>query len=301
MYSYRAFGLFLQTPFPCPELLPAEERTAPDILVHYGEAPEALLNPIDSGARWQTAPDDYLLNLKRVGRFHVRQGREIILQPQKNISEETLRLYLLSTCLAVLLLQRKLLALHVSGIRTQQGAVLFAGNSGSGKSTLVSAFLARGYKMLADDLAALSLEGDQVLVRPGFPQVKLWADSAAALGRSTQGLRRVIPEYEKFIAGEQERFDPSVIPLHAIFALNRHKNPELILKPLGHAARFNLLLDHTWQKLTIPGLGLREWHFQTTARIAANIYCAQVTRPFEPFRLNELVNLIESNFSPANA
>ena len=297
MYFYKVFGLTLQTPFPCVELLPSGEDKTPDIVIRYGSVPEALPHPVDSGARWQTAPDEYLLNLRRIGRFYVHRGREVVIQPQENISEESIRLYLLSACLSVLLHQRRLLALHVSGIHTKHGAILFAGNSGSGKSTLVSAFLARGYKMLADDMVALSLDDGQVMTLPGFPQVKLWADSAEALGRSTEGLRRVIPDYEKFAASELERFDPTAIPLRAIYVLNRHKDSELILEQPGHTARFNTLLDHTWQKLTIPGLGLREWHFQTTAQIASRVYFARVTRPFEPFHLTELTDLVENDFT----
>jgi hypothetical protein len=253
-------------------------------------------NAADAGARWQTAPGVYLLNLRRVGRFQVQDGKEIVIQPMEGVEEDTIRTFLLSACLGNLLHQRKLFAVHCSGVHTEKGAVLFAGNSGMGKSTLVSAFLQRGYKILADDMLALTInEQGQVIALPGFPQVKLWADSAAALGRSTAGLRRVMSEYEKYVAPERERFDPSPTPLRAMYFLRIHNRPELLLEPMTHSVRFNSMLDNTWQKLALPGMGLREWHFLTAARIASLTYAARLTRPQEPLELGKITDMIEAD------
>lgn len=295
-YYYHVFGLSVQSALACPELLPAPETQSPDIVIHYGAVPESLENAVDSGARWQTAPGIYLLNLKRVARFQVRDGREILLEPAAGVEEDTIRIFLLSTCLSILLHQRKLFALHCSGIHTERGAVLFSGNSGMGKSTLVSAFLQRGYKILADDMLALTFSDDgQVIALPGFPQVKLWADSADALGRSTDGLRRVMQEYDRFFVPEIEKFDATPTRLHAIYFLRTHNTPEFRLEPLAHTLRFNAMLDNTWQKLTLPGLGLREWHFQTAARIASLVYAARLTRPREPLQLPRITDLIDAD------
>lgn len=295
-HYYRVFGQCVASDFACPELLPIESAAAPDILFRNGEVPESLEDPADSGARWQTLPGLYLLNLPRLARYLVRDGREIVIQSQPNVSDDSIRTFLLSTCLAILLHQRRLFAIHCSGIHTAGGAVLFSGNSGMGKSTLVSAFLERGYKILSDDMLALTFNDQgQVMALPGFPQVKLWADSARALGRSTDGLRRVTPEYERFIAPEIERFDATPSPLRAIYFLRTHNRADFLLEPLDHAPRFNALLDNTWQKLTLPGLGLREWHFQTAARIAALTYAARLTRPHEPLDIKGIADLIEAD------
>jgi hypothetical protein len=296
-YFYKVFGLTVESPLICPELLMDNSGDVPNIVIRFGEVPEALEAPVDSGARWQTAPGLFLLNLKRIGRFLVRAGSEIVIEPVEPMAEDNIRTFLLSSCLSILLHQRKMFALHVSGIHTERGAVLFAGRSGAGKSTLVSTFLQHGYKMLSDDMLAITFdENNRLRVLPGFPQVKLWADSAEALGRSTEGLRRVLRQYDKFIASTLDDFDPQPADLHAIYLLSRHNSPEFMLESLGQTNRFNGLLDNTWQKLTLAGLGLREWHFTTAARIASQVYMARVTRPQEPFRLSEMTDLIEADF-----
>ena len=295
-HLYRVFGLSLESIIDCPELLPAESASQPDLVIRYGEVPQTLENAADRGPRWQAAPGRFLVNVEGLGRFFVRDGREICIQPLAAVAEEAIRLYLLSGCLAILLHQRRLFVLHCSGVATERGAVLFAGKSGTGKSTMVSAFLERGYKIVADDMLALTFDDQgRVVALPGFPQVKLWADSAKALGRSTDGLRRVTAADDKFIAPERERFSSDPAPLHAIYDLRVGEVATPSLEPLAHTPRFHILLDHTWQKATLTGLGVREWHFQTAARIAALTYAARLTRPPEPLDIPRTAGLIEAD------
>ncbi len=295
-FHYTVFGLSVESQLELPEMLPMPETSMADIHIRYGELPPQLDSAVDAGARWQTAPGVFHLNLLRLGRFRVCDGKEIIVQPLPGVSEDRLRAILLSSCLANLLHQRQLFALHCSAIRTEHGAVLFAGNSGMGKSTLVSAMLGRGYKMLADDMLALAIdEAGRVLALPGFPQVKLWADSAKELGRPTDGLQRLMPEYDRFIVYEADRFEAQAARLSAIYFLRTHNSREFVLDPLTPSARFNALLDNTWQKLTLPGLGLREWHFQIAAKIASLAYAARFTRPAEPLEIRRTIDLLEAD------
>ena len=278
-YYYSRLWLVLASDLACPELLQVEPA-APDIVFRLGEVPESLENPANSGARWQTAPGIYLLNLVRVARFLVRDGREISIQPRPGVERIGFARFCSVPASPSCFTSAPSLLFIAAASTPKSGAVLFSGNSGMGKSTLVSAFLERGYKILADDMLALTFnEQGRVMALPDFPQVKLWADLARALGRSTEGLRRVTPEVERFVAPEVERFDPTPTPLRAIYFLRTHNKPEFLLEPLGHTPRFNALLDNTWQKLTLPGLGLREWHFLTGARIASLVYAATSPAP----------------------
>jgi hypothetical protein len=295
-YFFRVFGLLLESALDCPELLPAEPGPQPDIRFVYGNVPADLEHPVTRAARWQTASGKFLSHQEGFGDFYVHDGREILMQPHPRVPEEAIRLYVLGTCLSILLHQRRLFVQHTSGIATQRGIVLFGGRSGAGKSTMVSAFLERGYKIVADDMLALTLDPQAgVLALPGFPQVKLMADSALALGRSIEGLRRVMPGHDKFISPERERFSAAPARLHAIYDLSVADVPAPVVLPLAHTERFNILLDHTWQKATLFGLGVREWHFQTAANIASLTYAARLTRPPEPLDVRRTVDLVEAD------
>jgi len=295
-HYYRVFGLSVESALACPELLPAEPTPAPDIIFRCNEPVHASEDRAGSRPPPKLAPGYCRSYFDALGQFEVRDGREITIEPDAGVPEDSLRTMLLGACLAILMHQRQLLVLHCSAVRSERGAVVFAGKSGTGKSTMVSAFLQRGYRILADDMLALTInEAGEVIALPGFPQVKLWADSAKALGRSTEGLRRVMPEYEKFVAPETERFDPAPGRLHAIYVLRVEDGAPLALDALGPTERFNALLDHTWQKLLLSGLGVREWHFHTAARIASLIYAARLTRPSAPLEIKPAVDLIEAD------
>ena len=100
-HYYHVFGLSVESALACPELLPLDGTASPDVTIRYGELPESLEHPADSGARWQTAPGLYLLNLKRVGRFQVSDGKEILVQPNPGVEEDVVRTFLLSACFSI--------------------------------------------------------------------------------------------------------------------------------------------------------------------------------------------------------
>jgi hypothetical protein len=99
----------------------------------------------------------------------------------------------------------------------------------------------------------------------------------------------------KFVAPEKDRFSSRPARLRAIYDLRVGEGSATTLAPLGHSGRFNALLDHTWQKRTLSGLGVREWHFQTAARIAAKTYAARLTRPAAPLNFMQAADLIEAD------
>ncbi|HYC62034.1 MAG TPA: hypothetical protein VEK79_20955, partial [Thermoanaerobaculia bacterium] len=76
-------------------------------------------------------------------------------------------------------------------------AVAFTGPSGRGKSTLVAALARAGHPLIADDMTVIELHGDRPVVKPGFPRVKLWPDSAEALEHDVDGLPLIHPERTK--------------------------------------------------------------------------------------------------------
>jgi hypothetical protein len=114
-----------------------------------------------------------------IGTFLVRDGREILVDPDPDAGDALLQLALLGPVLAALLQQRGDLVLHASAVEIDGAAVGFLGGRGAGKSTMAAALLRRGYPLLTDDILAVSLEDGSPRVLPGFPQLKLWPDAVA--------------------------------------------------------------------------------------------------------------------------
>jgi hypothetical protein len=115
------------------------------------------------------------------GAFHIKQGREIIVDPFPGVDPALLQILLVGRMMAFLLRQRGWLALHASGVVIGGQAILFLGASGSGKSTTVAAFHSRGHHVITDDVAAVRVSADGIcLLRPAGSRIRLLSDSRVA-------------------------------------------------------------------------------------------------------------------------
>lgn len=79
--------------------------------------------------------------------------------------------------MGALLIQRGILVLRGNTLEKNDQAIVCLGHSGAGKSTLAYALMQQGWRLLADDLVAMTPEG---MVLPGTPRIKLWHDAAKA-------------------------------------------------------------------------------------------------------------------------
>lgn len=275
----------------------AEQVTAVDVKVQLGDVPQSLNGAAGAGPFQQVTSDAALFRFPGTARYLVEHGSQITIAPEENASENQLRLFLLGTAASLLLHQRGILPLHASGIRTPNGAVLFSGHSGFGKSTLLATFLERGYAMLTDDLAAIFLaENGRPHVYPGYPRLKLWADSAEILNKSTDGLPRVREEFDKFSVPAESELETTALPLHAVYVLTPSNDPDLRLEPLQDARKFNIFLDHTWQKLALKRMNRHTEHFRQSVAIANQVRICRVYRPEKPFLPHALADLLEADF-----
>lgn len=303
-HLYRAFGLVWAMPFACPELgavAQTENPPTPDVTVRFGAMPaaESLRAP------------DICFELPQFPKLWIHAGRELVIERGVDIPPDLLRLVVLGTGTALILHQRGLVPLHASGIVTPQGhAVLFMGHSGAGKSTLLGGFLRRGYAMLCEDVAAVRVHSTQqaqqaqaetpqtAWVEPGVQITKLRADSAAHLDIATADLARVPLQRNKFVAPVAATLRThTAAPLHTIYVLRTHAHPHVELQPRGDVARFNHVLDHTWQKLLVRRMGLARAHFQAAVTLAnqARVVCIQ--RPETGFPLATMVEHIEADLA----
>jgi hypothetical protein len=127
--------------------------------------------------------------------------------------------------MAMLALQRENLAIHCSAVADERGAFLIAGESGAGKSTVTTAFLERGYRLLADDMAFVEVRGadeegaKQAYVKPAFPYQKLCRDVAVRQGYHLEELLYIDEEKDKFLAPYRGTFKTEAVPLTGFIIL----------------------------------------------------------------------------------
>jgi hypothetical protein len=282
MSKYLAFGLTLETDVNFTGVL--QESTAePDILIRAGDVGQKANRPTriqrrGVRAKFGVTPSSLLLNWEGIGIFSVSNGREIRYQ-RTGADEGTLRLFLLSEVIGLLLFQRGIFLLHGSAVQLHQDALVFLGIPGAGKSTTAAAFGKAGFTVLTDDLVAIQLIDHKPYVVPAFGQYKIWKNTVDGLAFDESTLEPSFEGATKFLVHQPlSDFPRTPIPLRSITLLyppkaRRQNEP---IKPLR--APVELLRHFPLPVQLLTGAYLQR-HFQDALTIAQSARINQLKRP----------------------
>jgi hypothetical protein len=296
---YSVFGLIIDSCIPLPAPIAADrtDGASADVVVSYGDTPDQLADPRVVGVRYQAGPGEFLLRVDSVARYHVREGRHIIVQPDSGADEEEILIFLMGSAMGALLHQRSILVLHAGAIAVNGKSVIFSGYSGVGKSTLAAGFRKRGYAFLADDVCAVGAVDGKPAIVPGFPRLKLWADVLKKLDREKDDLRSVrwtkgLEKY--FLPVEPVHKDP--VSLKSVFILTTTNTDRMEITALKGGEKVEPIINNTYRLRFLEGLGGKKDHFKQCAAVAAHTHVYKVVRPDRGFLLNELMDMIEKRF-----
>jgi hypothetical protein len=297
VHSYIAYGFSLQSDLALPEL--DVGSSPPDVVLRLGKVERKPLELDAQGDGFWASAGEACRSVRNVGTCLVRWGREIVVEPAPGVDVRVLRLSILGPALALLLHQRGCFVLHASAVQSGDGAVAFTGGSGWGKSTLAAALHARGSALLADDLTALRIGTGSCTVFPGFPQLKLWPEAAASLGRAPGALSQLHPEFDKRACGARQGFSHRPLPLRRIYLLAEGPGPTIApLKP--HEALIGLM-PHWYgcrfgdRLLQVGDAAIR--HFRQCAALANSISIHRLTRPRQLGALGDVASLVEEDLA----
>lgn len=262
--DYSVFGLRVRSSLPLPELFRASETGEADVTIERGRVgePEAAPGVTVAGG-------GLLLTIPQVARFLVSNGRSIRAEPVTGADVRSVRLFLLGSAFGLLLHQRGLLPLHANAIEVKGKAIAFMGRSGAGKSTLAAWFHDRGYRILADDVCVVGFEGDQPLVMPGLPRLRLWLDALEASGRRAEDhLRSAMVDdiRDKFdLPIGQERASSVKTPLTALYVLDQGSRFS-IDRIIGVDAA-DAIFANTYRGGFVGTAGSAPTHFRTSTKL----------------------------------
>jgi len=214
---FSVFGLIVRSEIPLPA--PVAPVGDADLEIRIGALPLSLSGALVTRIGFDADEASVLIRIEGVGRFWIREGREVVVDPAVDAPLAWLLQPLVSTVMAVALQQRGVLTLHGSVVQVKNRAVVIAGASGSGKSTLAGFLAARGHPVHSDGFAAIvnTLTAPHVLAGPAVQ--KLWPDTARYLGHDEHAHPRLAPASDKrLIFQSRPPLRPS-LPLAAIYVL----------------------------------------------------------------------------------
>lgn len=298
--DYRAYGLRVRSPIDLPFApLPGSPSREADVRIVFGKTPTALPNPVakrrakfDWQCEWEAAKGIFLVNVPGVARYLVTSGRDVVISPYDECSDHDIGVFLMGRVFVALLQQRGFTTFHASGIATETGTVLFMGPSCIGKSSLVAALINRGYLMVTDDLASVTSAADgRLTILPSFPCTRLLENTLDMVGWRECKRTKVQEESKKYLV-PVERFQPSPMPLRAVYILTYGDTQDVRIErlPISHA--FKWLYKCIYRKRILYGLGQQGQPFPILAAISKEIPVSLVERPWNSYLLGMQVDHI---------
>jgi hypothetical protein len=296
MHHRRAYGLHIASELDLPGFGVADGAQAvPDVAIKFGHGPGG---PADAGASWyQVASHALRFAIPGVGAYLIQDGNRITVAPEAGADPAEVRIFLLGSAMGALLLQRGLFPLHGSAVATPQGAMVFCGPSGIGKSTLAAHFQRRGYRLLSDDVCAVSPDGRGGLqVLPAFPHLRLCADAVDRLfDAGDRPPARA--DVDKLVLDLGEGLSPEPLPLAAVHQLVDLDagGPERVA--VRGFERVRLLAENLYRPHFLPGMAARGEVLRLAGAIAQHAEVFELRRARDAAGLDALVRWLEHEWS----
>ncbi|MEO6723814.1 MAG: serine/threonine protein kinase [Blastocatellia bacterium] len=251
---------------------------------------------------WQLAQGQYFRMLYADGTEFIlnRQGTQVWATWPGSLTLEDTATYFLGPVLGFILRLRGVTCLHASAIAIDGQALAILGPAGAGKSTTAAAFAQLGYHVLSEDVVALTSEGENLLVNPGYPLIRLWPSSVQSLFGAADALPLLTPNWEKRglpLNRNGCRFQSEPLPLAAIYILSErcdYPSAPFVETPSAQTGLMSLIENTYTNYLLDQAMRARE--FELLGRLVKQVPLRRVTPHTDFARLPELCKTILSDF-----
>ena len=232
----------------------------------------------------QMARGDLCLTVEDIGRFRITGGERIAWHRQHSgVSDQDITTFLLGSAVGALLIQRGILVLHGNALEKDGQAIVCMGHSGAGKSTLAYALMQQGWRLLADDLVAMSPDG---LVLPGIPRIKLWHDAAKAFDLDPDQLPPIRQGLHKYLLmGDALQRADRPVPLRSLYLIHQRRHAtadaeqERITRITSQKTAALRLRNQAFRPRFVRGLGQEGPNFMALALLQRRVPMATLPLP----------------------
>jgi len=297
VHSYRICGLSVASDIVLPGVIAGEPGPIPQVTIRRGPVPDALHEPSMTGPTWQIANKKFLLNVPNVARFMLQNGEQIVFAPESEASVEDVPIFILRTVFGILLHQREQIVLHASAVEVNGTAIVFCGASGAGKSTLAAALAQRGYRLITDDVCAISLSSVGAgIVHPDGRQLKLWAQAIEKLDLEEARGERVRRCLEKFYVEPRDTVSEA-LPLGAVYVLWAVlPSDDFEIEQANVLDAALLLRGNSYRPLLARRLGQNEHYFRAAIQIINQSGVFRLRRSWSFAAISQVVSGLEQHW-----
>jgi hypothetical protein len=307
-HEYALYGLTLRSNRPLPGLAPAREGHPVITLDFAGPLQErpATAPFFTNGFEtlWHLAERRWLLQYEHAALGYkwtaAYENDHVELRWSDEAIVEDIPPVLHGPAIAAALHLRQVPLLHACVLAIDDFAIALIGAPGAGKSTTAAAFVAAGHALVSDDLAALQIGADEVRVESGYPRLRLFPDTAKAVGWDGDSLPRAfrsdVMGDKRFVELEPAAFRYESLPLRAIYVLQPRSasQRETAITRIGTHGAVPLLMQNIYSLRFLNRTALGQ-SLAWCARVAAMTAIRSVRACDDLSTLSSLVSWVSSD------
>jgi hypothetical protein len=296
-YKYWGFGLKIASDMEFPELQ-VYNYDIQDVEYIVGKTPDCIEGTTISAKSFSYIINEreLLFTVNGVARYYATDGCQIIIEPSEPMQDSrSVRLYVLATVMAAVLLHRNSLPIHASAIKQGESLVLITGDSHAGKSTALVGLHKKGYAVFSDDVVVLQNGVSGVRVAASYPMIKLWDDTLEKMNDAQFEDRsfRIQQNMDKYGFFFHDQFDRNRYPVKKVFVLKVRDIPELTHRMLNGKDAFEALVGQVYRPMLLQGMDLKRLCFLMVSDIVKNGCVIEISRPIA-CNADQLVDYLET-------
>lgn len=276
-YRYSVFGLSVTSELALPEL-PSSETTRSDVHIQLSDLQEKM-NGLTADHPYRLTEGTFSLYVPGVAHYFVASGTMIEVDLIAGTEIEAVKLFLLGSCMGIILHQRGILPMHGSVITDGETGILLTGHSGAGKSTTAHRFLAQGYHLVTDDVAATRFEDDAALVAPAYGHQKLWEDVLPSSGIGYTRVNREVDRRTKYTVDRERQFWNESVRLRLIVELVPADIKYVQHETVTGMDKVRTLMLHTYRNIYYKELQKEAFQFESAMALARRVRLLRIYRP----------------------
>ncbi|WP_155828006.1 hypothetical protein [Butyrivibrio sp. VCB2006] len=305
MNRYRIYGLIIETEVEFMQLEKAAEEEGTLENTIYIREEKCADEVMETITKADALKQQYFVDAKsscffnKAGYYLIRDGKEILFETKEGYTPATVSPWLLGYCMAILLYERQTIAIHCSAVVGDDGVFIISGEMGAGKSTLTRKMLEKGFKIMADDVAAVRIEKDQdsenesAYAYPAFPYQKLCRNEVESRNFDMNELIYIDEAKDKFLVPVKDKFVSKPQKLKFMIFLVRAKTDKVLAEKLSglnqlFAIRENVFLHRfkgSWENAKEYG--------ELCLKLASKCPVYMIYRPAEGNSQDEIADIVE--------
>ncbi|MEM1115074.1 MAG: hypothetical protein AAGJ11_01115 [Bacteroidota bacterium] len=280
--TYRAFGLTIDSELPLAGFTSAPASGAADVRVRV-----APREGHDDGDQHILARAEGTLRASVM-------AREVVVEPDPSADPDYIGAVVTGELFSVVLRQRGQLVLHGSCVARDGVAVGFVGESGWGKSTLAASLVARGWRLLTDDLLVVDgIDRGAPVSIPSHPSMRLSEQAIEAVDGAGRERGQAHALTSKRRVDMADAFSDEPVALGAIFVLDPRLADAHEAVPLSPREATLQFVGHTRGQRLLHAEAVRAAHLMQCARLAQATPTFHLRRRFGLDEVGALCDLVE--------